>query len=78
MAVIVPSVEVKGSAKPAAEEVEAVCVPGTGQEMVAESSAPSAPLVFIGVLRDPKVLWTPITLPHSNLLTCAIDLVFMF
>lgn len=78
MPVVVPSVEIEGLAKPAAEDVEAVCVPGTGQEMVAESSAPSAPSAFVGILRDPKVLWTPITLPHSNLLTCAINSVFMF
>lgn len=58
-AVVVPSVEVIGLAKPAAEEGEAVCVPGSGQEMVAESSSPSAPLALLGILRDPKVLWTP-------------------
>lgn len=48
-----------GLAKPAAEEVEAVCVPGTGQEMAAESSSPSAPAAPTGILRDPRVLWTP-------------------
>lgn len=59
MAVTVPSVAVTGWAKAAAEEVEAVRVPGTGQEMVAESSSPSVPSALLGILRDPKVPWTP-------------------
>lgn len=59
MAVTVPSVEEIGLPKPAAEEVEAVCVPGTGQEMVAESSSLSVPSALTGILRDPKVPWAP-------------------